>query len=92
MAEPVRFTATIRHWDPVKGVGLAVIDIPDEVVMALGGRHQRRVTGSLNGAPFQGSTMLVKGGGFAVGASKATLASAGCGVGDEVVLELSAEP
>ena len=92
MAEAVRFSAIIRRWDPDKPGGLAVIDIPADAVEALGGRKQHRVTGTLNGAPFKGSTMLVKGGGFAVGASKATLAAAGCAVGDEVVLELSAAP
>jgi hypothetical protein len=59
-------------------------------VTALGGRRQYRVEGSINGAPFGGSTMLVAGGGFAVGASKAALSAAKANVGDEV--ELAIEP
>ena len=28
--EPIRFTGKIRYWDPTKGSGLAVVDIPSE--------------------------------------------------------------
>jgi hypothetical protein len=42
------------------------------------------VTGTLGGAPFSGSGMLVAGGGYCVGVSKAALKAAGVRVGDEV--------
>jgi hypothetical protein len=44
----------------------------------------------LAGKPFTGSTMLVAGGGFCVGVSKAALNAAGAVEGDEVELSISA--
>ena len=82
----VSFRGLVRRWDETKPGGLAVIDIPAEHVPELGGRRQYHVEGTMNGAPFRGSTMLVAGGGFAVGASKASLKSADADVGDEVEL------
>ena len=87
MNATVEFTGTVRYWDPSKGGGLAVVDVPDDCVQQLGGRKQRRVSGTLNGADFTGSTMLVAGGGFCVGASKA----AGAAVGDAVRVSLPRE-
>jgi hypothetical protein len=49
-----------------------------------------RVGGTLGGAPFTGSTMLVAGGGLCVGVSRAAVRAAGAGLGDE--LELSVAP
>ena len=88
MAQPVRFTATIRHWREDPPGGLAVIDIPTEFVAALGGRRQRHVEGTINGARFGGSTMLVAGGGFAVGVSKAAMTAAKTSVGSTVDVAL----
>ena len=84
----VRFRGRIRHWREDPPGGLAVVDIPDEHVAELGGRRQMRVSGTLQGAPFSGSTMLVAGGGFCVGVSKASMKAAGVDVGDEVEFEL----
>ena len=86
----VRFTGQVRYWRPEASSGLAVIDVPDALVPALGGRRQRRVSGNLGGAPFAGSTMLVAGGGFCVGVSQAALRKAGLEVGDAVEVELDA--
>jgi hypothetical protein len=86
----VEFRGVVRRWDENKPGGLAVIDVPADLVVDLGGRRQRRVTGAINGADFSGSTMLVAGGGFCVGVSKAALKSAGAAVGDEVELSLEA--
>jgi hypothetical protein len=80
----VTFRGRIRPWDPTSGGGLAVVDVPADLVAALGGRKQYRVTGTLGGAPFSGSGMLVAGGGYCVGVSKAALKAAGVRVGDEV--------
>ena len=71
------FRGRIRRWREDKPGGLAVIDIPLELVAGLGGRRQMRMAGSLNGTPFTGSTMLVAGGGFCVGVSRAALKTAG---------------
>lgn len=60
-----------------------------QIVAALGGRRQMRVTGTLNTAAFTGSTMLVAGGGLCVGVSKAALTGAGAAVGDEVHLSIA---
>jgi hypothetical protein len=89
MGELVTFRGRVRRWDEAKPGGLAVVDVPADLVAALGGRRQYRVEGSLNGAAFGGSTMLVAGGGFAVGVSKAALKSAGADVGDEVELVIA---
>ena len=88
MGTAIEFTGTVRRWSEDKPGGLAVVDVPPDCVTKLGGRKQRRVTGTLNGAEFTGSTMLVAGGGFCVGVSKAALKSAGASVGDEVRLAL----
>ena len=82
------FRGRIRRWREDKSGGLAVIDIPLELVAGLGGRRQMRMAGSLNGTPFTGSTMLVAGGGFCVGVSQAALKTAGVSVGDDVEVQL----
>jgi len=82
------FRGRIRRWNEEKPGGLAVIDIPAELVEGLGGRRQMRMTGALNGSAFTGSTMLVAGGGFCVGVSRAALRGAGVDIGDEVDVEL----
>jgi len=89
MGERVTFRGRVRRWDESKPGGLAVVDVPAELVAGLGGRRQYRVEGSLNGAPFGGSTMLVAGGGFAVGVSKASLTAAGATVGDDVEVAIA---
>lgn len=83
MSPSITFSARVRYWDPSKAAGLAVADIPAGAVKQLGGRRQMRVTGSLNGTPFAGSTMLVAGGGFCVGVSQAAMRGARVSVGDK---------
>jgi hypothetical protein len=82
------FRGRIRRWREDKPGGLAVIDIPAEFVPELGGRRQMRMAGSLNGVPFTGSSMLVAGGGFCIGVSRAALQAAAVSVGDEVAVRL----
>ena len=82
------FRGRIRRWREDKPGGLAVIDIPAELVAGLGGRRQMRMAGSLNGVAFTGSTMLVAGGGFCVGVSRAALKASSVDVGDEVDVQL----
>jgi hypothetical protein len=78
----VQFRGRIRRWREDKPGGLAVVDVPADLVGELGGRRQMRVTGTLDGAPFTGSTMLVAGGGFAWGS--AARLQAACRARDEV--------
>jgi NaMN:DMB phosphoribosyltransferase len=85
----VRFRGSVRRWREDSPGGLAVVDVPAELVQNLGGRRQMRVTGTCNGAAFTGSTMLVAGGGFCIGVSKAALNAAGAAVGDEVELSIA---
>ena len=87
--ERVEFRARVRLWDESKGGGLAVVDVPAELVERLGGRSQYRVEGTLGGAPFAGSGMLVAGGGYCVGVSKAALRAAGASVGDTVEVAIA---
>lgn len=85
----VAFAGRARRWREEATGGLAVVDVPAEQVGQLGGRRQSRVTGTLNGVPFTGSTMLVAGGGLCVGVSRAGLTAAGASVGDQVELSLT---
>jgi hypothetical protein len=89
VAGEVAFRARIRRWREDAPGGLAVIDVPADAVAALGGRRQYRVSGTLNGGEFNGSTMLVAGGGFAVGVSQAALKAAAATVGQEVDVSLA---
>jgi hypothetical protein len=88
MTEEIAFRGRIRHWREDPPGGLAVIDIPADLVGPLGGRRQQRVRGTLGGKAFAGSTMLVAGGGFCVGVSKAALRAAGAAVGQDVDVTL----
>jgi len=82
--EGLVFRSRVRLWDEASGRGLAVVDVPTDLVAGLGGRRQYRVSGTLSGSPFTGSTMLVAGGGFCIGVSKAALKAAAADLGDEV--------
>jgi hypothetical protein len=83
------FQGRVRRWRDDKPGGLAVIDVPLDLVDELGGRRQMRMAGSLDGVPFSGSTMLVAGGGFCVGVSRAALKTAAVSVGDDVEVQLT---
>ena len=80
--EPVQFAGLIRYWNPERASGLAVVDIPGDLVQALGGLKQVRVGGTINSAGFVSSVMPAGGGQLALSVSKAMMASGGVGVGD----------
>ena len=80
--EAVQFSGTIRYWNPDKGSGLAVVDIPAEQVRAIGGLKQQRVHGTIGTAGFTSRVMPAGGGRLAVSVSKAMMQSAGTTVGD----------
>lgn len=84
----VAFRGKIRQWSEEKPGGLAVVDVPAELVATLGGRRQMRVSGTINGSPFTASTMLVAGGGLCVGVSKAVLKAGGTAVGENADFEI----
>jgi hypothetical protein len=85
----IKFRGTIRQWREDPPGGLAVIDIAADDVTTLGGRRQFKVKGTFNGTEFTGSTMLVGGGGYCVGVSKAAMKAAGVAVGDHVDVALA---
>ena len=88
--EPQRFSRTVRYWNPDTAGGLAVVDVPADVAQALGGLKQQRVRGQIGDAPFTSNVMPAGGGRLALSCSRAMLASAGLGIGDEAVVELLA--
>jgi hypothetical protein len=88
MPKSIAFTTRIRFWYEQQQKGLAVVDIPARFVAPLGGRRQMRVSGTLNGKRFTGTTMLVRGGGFCVGITKDAMREGSVAVGDRVKLAL----
>ena len=88
--DPIRFTGTIRYWNPEKASGLAVVDIPPPYVPALGGLKQQHVRGRVGGAEFASNVMPAGGGRLSLSVSKAMMAAAGVAVGDEAEIEITA--
>jgi hypothetical protein len=82
--EPITFTGQIRYWNPERGSGLAVADIPAEHVPAIGGLKQQRVRGTVGGAEFSSNVMPAGGGRLALSVSRAMMSAAGAGIGDSV--------
>jgi hypothetical protein len=87
--EPIGFAGTIRYWDPAKGSGLAVVDIPPEHVQALGGLKQQRARGSLSGAEFTSNVMPAGNGRLALSVSKAMMAASHLTVGEDADVVIS---
>jgi hypothetical protein len=87
--EPIRFSGQIRYWNPERASGLAVVDVPEEHVAALGGLKQQRVRGAIGGAEFTSNVMPAGGGRLALSVSKAMQKAAGVAVGDEAEFELT---
>jgi hypothetical protein len=87
--DPLRFTAPIRYWNPEKASGLAVADVPAELIPSMGGLKQGRVRGTINAVDFVSNTMPAGGGRLALSVSKAMMVSAGVGVGQSADFEVS---
>jgi Domain of unknown function (DUF1905)/Bacteriocin-protection, YdeI or OmpD-Associated len=68
--------------------GGAYVELPGEVVEALGGGARFRVRGTLNGVEFASSTMPMGGGRVCLGLHKATREAAGVAPGDAVRLSV----
>ena len=79
---PLSFAGQIRYFRPEEAKGLAVVDVPAELVPALGGLRQQRVRGTINEADFASSTMPAGGARLAISVSKAMMAAGSVGVGD----------
>lgn len=82
MAE-VTFRAPIRPSG--RGGGGHLVDVPTEVVEALGGKGRIPVTATFDGVPYRGSIVRM-GGGAVLGVQKAIMAQAGVRVGDSLTV------
>jgi hypothetical protein len=87
--EPIRFSGQIRYWNPERGSGLAVVDVPAPHVEALGGLKQRRVRGTIAAADFVSNVMPAGGGRLALSVSRAMMTAAGVAVGDVAEFEIT---
>ena len=88
MTERSRFRGTVRYFRPGRAARLAVVDIPQEVTVILGGLKQLRVSGSLNGVEFHSNAMPAGGGVLALSVTRKLLAAAGLTVGQEADVEI----
>lgn len=80
------FKAEIRPSG--RGGGGHLVEVPDEIVVALGGKGRIPVAASFNGVPYRGSIVKM-GGVMMLGVTKAIMTKAGVGPGDvlDVVVE-----
>jgi hypothetical protein len=87
--DPIRFSAPIRYWNPGKAGGLAVVDVPAELVPAFGGLRQQHVEGTIEGKPFGSNVMPAGAGRLALSVSKAMQSAAGKSVGEAATFEVT---
>jgi hypothetical protein len=87
--EPLRFKSQVRYWNPEKSSGLAVADIPADLISALGGLKQQRVSGSICAFEFGSSVMPAGSGRLALSVSMAMMTGAGVAVGDDVEIVIT---
>ena len=78
MARQHRFRAELE----AARAGGHLVLLPEEIAKALGGNRQMRVVGTVNGVPYQSSTMPYGGRGLFMGVHKATCSAAGVDLGD----------
>ena len=89
MSDTIRFSARIRYWNPEKASGLAVADVPAELIPEFGGLRQQHVQGTIGGKPFTSNVMPAGGGRLAISVSKAMQLAAGRSVGDDAEFEVT---
>jgi hypothetical protein len=86
----MKFKATIRYW---KGKsGLAIADVPDNHIAALGGLKQRRVRGTINGVEYVSNVWPAGSGRLALSVSQKMMKSGGIEVGDTARFEIEVVP
>ena len=85
MSKAHRFTAELEAG---RGGGAMVL-VPPEIAAALGGLRQMRMVGTINGVPYQSSTMPYGGRGLFLGVHKATREAAGVMPGELVDIVVS---
>ena len=68
-----------------RGGGGHLVDVPPEVVKALGGKGRIPVTATFDGVPYRGSIVRM-GGGAVLGVQKAIMAEAGVSAGDSITV------
>jgi hypothetical protein len=85
VSEAHRFTAVLEAG---RGGGGMVL-VPPEIATALGGLRQMRAIGTVNGVPYQSSTMPYGGRGLFLGVHKATREAAGVMHGELVDVVVS---
>jgi len=68
-----------------RGGGGHLVDVPPEVVEALGGKGRIPVTATFDGVPYRGSIVRM-GGGAVLGVQKAIMAEAGVSAGDSITV------
>jgi hypothetical protein len=78
----VKFRAYVEPPEPMKG-----LEVPPEVVEALGGGKRPRVTITVNGHSWNSRVAIMRGR-FLLGLSNANRQAAGVAVGDEVEVEV----
>jgi len=88
--EPIRFRCPIRYWNPDKGSGLVVVDIPEAHHAALGGLKQQHVQGTIGGEAFASNLMPAGGGRLALSVNKGMMKAAAVAVGDTADFEITA--
>jgi hypothetical protein len=84
----MRFSGVIAHADADRQGGGALVELPPDVIAALGGMKQMRVLGTVNGIAYRSSTMPMGGGRLCMGVHKATRQAAGVEFGDTVAVEI----
>jgi hypothetical protein len=80
-----RFRARLRPSG--RGAGGHLVEVPDEVVAALGGKGRIPVQASFNGVWYRGSIVRM-GGVTMLGVTKAVMAESGAGPGDVLDVEV----
>jgi len=83
--ETRRFRSTVEQ---ARGPGATVVLVPPEHVEALGGIHQRRVYGKVNGVDFMTATFPYRSALY-IGLPKAARVAAGLVLGDESEFEVA---
>jgi uncharacterized protein DUF1905 len=86
----LKFKATVQYWNGKSG--LAVADVPNKHISALGGLKQRRVRGTINGVEYMSNVWPAGSGRLALSVSQKMMKSSGIVVGDTANFEIEVVP